>query len=198
MAAKKVTQKEVMWVKAKNGKPGFLALRSDPTKAFSGIVVGIAGSTTKSQGGVARYVNGRNVLKRGMEGERQPRQTTIRKGPSSGTVTSATTSGKAAGRGAGTKGVTSGTVSAAKAQGRKMGRYPKPGEYQPTGIGPSRKAVYTPSGAQPSRRAMSGTVSSAKAGSRPSSRYSSSPTVAAARSKGSKRPAGYKQTRWSQ
>jgi hypothetical protein len=63
MAAKRVQQKDVKWVPKdkKTGKGGFLALRSEPTKPFSGIVTNIKAGTTRSSGGEAVYKGGRNV-----------------------------------------------------------------------------------------------------------------------------------------
>lgn len=60
-------QSEVTWVKkgeTVNGKKatrGYLALRSDKSKAFSGTVTGVAAGTTKNMKGTAEYKGGRNV-----------------------------------------------------------------------------------------------------------------------------------------
>lgn len=56
-------QSEVKWVPKdkKTGKGGFLALRSNPTKPFSGTVTGIKKGTTTASGGKAVYSGGRNV-----------------------------------------------------------------------------------------------------------------------------------------
>lgn len=60
---KRVTQKDVTWVKKdpKTKKGGYLALRSDTSKPFSGVVTGIKAGTTRSIGGEAVYKAGRNV-----------------------------------------------------------------------------------------------------------------------------------------
>lgn len=168
-AMKVVHQDAVMWVKAKNGKSGYLALRSDPSKAFSGKVVG----RTKKPGSAM-----------------------------SPTVSAARSQGAARGVGAGTRGVTSGTVSGPVSAQKKADwakNAPKPGQYTPSASWPSSKGNYTPTGVGPksSQSRTSSTVSSAKATSRPSSRYTSSATVSTAKSKGSKRPVDYRQTRWS-
>ena len=72
-----VHQDAVMWVPRKNGKGGFLALRSDPTKPFSGKVVGIRKGTTQREGPAnsAIYSKGRNTIKQAKE-RREPRKTT--------------------------------------------------------------------------------------------------------------------------
>lgn len=64
-----VNQKDVTWVKKGdmvNGKKttkGYLALRSDKSKAFSGTVTGVkTGSTSTSKAGTATYAGGRNVV----------------------------------------------------------------------------------------------------------------------------------------
>lgn len=199
-AMKVVHQDAVMWVKAKNGKSGYLALRSDPSKAFSGKVVGIKKGTTASggPGSSAIYVNGRNTLKSFKEGGRTKKPGSAM----SPTVSAARSQGAARGKGAGTRGVTSGTVSGTVSAQKKADwakNAPKPGEYTPSASWPSSKGNYTPTGVGPksSRSRTSATVSSAKATSRPSSRYTSSATVSTAKSKGSKRPVDYRQTRWS-
>lgn len=58
-----VKQSDVKWVPKdkKTGKGGFLALRSDPSKPFSGTVTGIKKGTTTASGGKAVYSGGRNV-----------------------------------------------------------------------------------------------------------------------------------------
>lgn len=66
MAMKRVSQKDVTWVKKdpKTGKGGFLALRSDKSKPFSGVVTGVQkGTTAASASGEAVYRGGKNIRK---------------------------------------------------------------------------------------------------------------------------------------
>jgi hypothetical protein len=62
-------QSEVTWVKKGdmvNGKKatrGYLALKSDKGKAFSGSVTGVAKGSTTTRNGTAQYSGGRNVYK---------------------------------------------------------------------------------------------------------------------------------------
>jgi hypothetical protein len=62
-------QSEVTWVKKGdmvNGKKatrGYLALKSDKGKAFSGTVTGVAKGTTTTRNNTAQYSGGRNVYK---------------------------------------------------------------------------------------------------------------------------------------
>ena len=66
MAMKRVKQSEVTWVPRdkKTGKGGFLALRSDKSKPFSGVVTGVKkGTTAASASGEAVYRGGKNIRK---------------------------------------------------------------------------------------------------------------------------------------
>ena len=62
-------QSDVTWVKkgdmvnGKKAAKGYLALRSDKSKAFSGTVTGVKSGTTSTRGGTAKYVGGKNVYK---------------------------------------------------------------------------------------------------------------------------------------
>jgi hypothetical protein len=62
-----VKQSDVKWiakgdtVNGKKATRGYLALRSDPSKAFSGTVTNVKKGTTRASGGVATYSGGKNV-----------------------------------------------------------------------------------------------------------------------------------------
>lgn len=62
---KRVTQKDVTWVKKdpKTKKGGYLALRSDTSKPFTGVVTGVKkGTTAASKSGEAVYRGGKNII----------------------------------------------------------------------------------------------------------------------------------------
>lgn len=136
-----VTQKDVKWIPAKkdsNGKVvrrGFLALRSNPSKPYTGRVSGVKrGSTAAGADGVAVYSGGRNVGAQrnriakkvvGSGSERRTQSSEYKKSLTSSTVSSARSTGLrsstsgtvTSGRAAGGRSSTSGTVTSARSAG---------------------------------------------------------------------------------